>query len=110
MTTLVFDIEKFAVHDGPGIRSVVFPKGCPLRCLWCHNPESQSFGQETMAGVNGGPPETVGRPMTVEEVMESVRRDKPGTDFNIPRNEWVRLQHPPSTARHRPASSTLRHS
>ena len=35
MTTLVFDIEKFAVHDGPGIRSVVFPKGCPLRCLWC---------------------------------------------------------------------------
>ena len=77
MTTLGFDIEKFAVHDGPGIRSVVFLKGCPLRCLWCHNPESQSFGQETMAGVNGGPPETVGRPMTVEEVMESVRRDKP---------------------------------
>ena len=47
MTTLGFDIEKFAVHDGPGIRSVVFLKGCPLRCLWCHNPESQSFGQET---------------------------------------------------------------
>ena len=38
---LVFDIEKFAVHDGPGIRTVVFLKGCPLRCLWCHNPESQ---------------------------------------------------------------------
>ena len=44
--TLIFDIEKFAVHDGPGIRTVVFMKGCPLHCLWCHNPESQSFRQE----------------------------------------------------------------
>ena len=78
--TLVFDIEKFAVHDGPGIRTVVFLKGCPLRCLWCHNPESQSFEQETMAGVNGGPPETVGKAMTVGEVMASVRKDKPFYD------------------------------
>ena len=76
MKALVFDIEKFAVHDGPGIRTVVFLKGCPLRCIWCHNPESQSFEQETMAGVNGGPPETVGKAMTVEDVMNQVRRDK----------------------------------
>jgi pyruvate formate lyase activating enzyme len=39
---IVFDIKHFAVHDGPGIRTTVFLKGCPLRCLWCHSPESQS--------------------------------------------------------------------
>ena len=47
-TAIVFDIEKFAVHDGPGIRTVVFIKGCPLHCRWCHNPESQSFEPELL--------------------------------------------------------------
>lgn len=39
---IIFDIKHFAVHDGPGIRTTVFLKGCPLMCLWCHSPESQS--------------------------------------------------------------------
>lgn len=41
-TGIVFDIQRFSVHDGPGIRTTVFLKGCPARCPWCHNPESQS--------------------------------------------------------------------
>ena len=39
----VFDIQRFALHDGPGIRTTIFVKGCPLNCLWCHNPESKKF-------------------------------------------------------------------
>jgi pyruvate formate lyase activating enzyme len=41
-TGLVFDLQRFSLHDGPGLRTTVFLKGCPLRCGWCHNPESQS--------------------------------------------------------------------
>jgi pyruvate formate lyase activating enzyme len=42
MQGLIFDIQRFSVHDGPGIRTTVFMKGCPLRCAWCHNPEGLS--------------------------------------------------------------------
>jgi pyruvate formate lyase activating enzyme len=47
-TPLVFDIARASFVDGPGLRTVVFFKGCPLRCQWCHNPESQQPRQETM--------------------------------------------------------------
>lgn len=48
VTGIIFDIQRFSVHDGPGIRTTVFLKGCPLRCLWCHNPEGISPKPELM--------------------------------------------------------------
>lgn len=44
----IFNIERFAIHDGPGIRTTVFFQGCPLKCAWCANPESQTAGQKLM--------------------------------------------------------------
>lgn len=47
MTTgIIFNIQRYSIHDGPGIRTTVFLKGCPLSCWWCHNPEGQQDGQE----------------------------------------------------------------
>jgi len=48
MTGCVFDLKRYSIHDGPGIRTTVFLKGCALRCLWCHNPESIHAGPELM--------------------------------------------------------------
>lgn len=53
MTGRIFEIREFTLHDGPGVRTTVFLKGCPLRCAWCQNPEGQSFGVETMAKRDG---------------------------------------------------------
>lgn len=52
-TGTIFDIKEFAVHDGPGIRTTVFLKGCPLRCTWCHNPEGQHREPQTMRRPGG---------------------------------------------------------
>ncbi len=52
-TGLVFDIKEFTIHDGPGIRTTVFMKGCPLSCMWCHNPEGQSMQPQIIRGLAG---------------------------------------------------------
>jgi len=49
---VIFDIKKFSIHDGPGIRTTVFLKGCPLSCWWCHNPESQRICREKLYAVS----------------------------------------------------------
>ena len=48
MTGRIFDIKRYSIHDGPGIRTTIFLKGCSLGCLWCHNPESVAAGPELM--------------------------------------------------------------
>ncbi|MBQ3133290.1 MAG: glycyl-radical enzyme activating protein [Clostridia bacterium] len=70
----IFDIQRFSVHDGPGIRSIVFLKGCRLRCRWCCNPESQEYNIQTMD--KDGKIETVGRDVTVAEVLKEVEKDR----------------------------------
>ena len=50
---IVFSIEEFSVYDGPGIRTTVFLKGCPLRCMWCHSPEGQKPTPEMVRSPNG---------------------------------------------------------
>jgi len=78
MEGIIFDIKRFAVHDGPGIRTTVFLKGCPLKCSWCHNPESQGFGVETLS--SHGEPLEVGRRVTVDQLVSEVERDVPFFD------------------------------
>ena len=48
LTGTVFDIKKYSLHDGPGIRTTIFLKGCPLNCWWCHNPESQHLDPDVV--------------------------------------------------------------
>lgn len=69
----IFDIQKYSIHDGPGIRTIVFLKGCAFRCRWCCNPESQSYDIQTMR--QGGVDKIIGRDVTVAEVMEEVKKD-----------------------------------
>jgi pyruvate formate lyase activating enzyme len=67
---VIFDIKRFALHDGPGIRTTVFFKGCPMRCAWCHNPESQSRQPERLSDDR-----TIGEEKTVEDVMQEIEKE-----------------------------------
>jgi len=79
---LIFDIKRFTVHDGPGIRTTVFFKGCPLNCVWCHNPESISPKQETAIrritfdGREIERRETIGQFYSKEELIREIMKDR----------------------------------
>jgi len=66
VTGTVFDIREFAVHDGPGIRTTIFLKGCPLRCAWCHNPEGFTRECQTMSTAAGA--RIVGQSISAEDL------------------------------------------
>jgi len=73
VTGRIFDIQRFSIHDGPGIRTIIFLKGCGLRCKWCCNPESQRPEIQSMKVQ--GKEKIIGRDVTVQEVMEEIKKD-----------------------------------
>lgn len=72
---LVFNIQRYSIHDGTGIRTVVFLKGCPLKCPWCANPESRRAVTPT-TWVKNGQTEIIGEWLTVSEVVAEVLKDE----------------------------------
>jgi len=84
-TGTIFEIRRFAIHDGPGIRTTVFLKGCPLDCWWCHNPEGRCPDVENYnlrvrddgrVSVPNDGKVRIGRTVTVEETMDEIIRDE----------------------------------
>ncbi len=70
LTATIFDLKRFAIHDGPGIRTTVFFKGCKLSCKWCHNPESQSFEIEHTDF------QIFGKKYTIPSLLNEIRKDQ----------------------------------
>ncbi len=79
-TGIIFDIKKYAIHDGPGIRTTIFFKGCSMVCQWCHNPESKNFGIEDFVVKDRVKKSTkhkmVGYEISVDDVMKIVEKDR----------------------------------
>ncbi len=82
----VFDIQHFAIHDGPGIRTTVFLKGCPLRCLWCHNPESQDPRPEILYS----PEKCIGCRACEQACRQGAHRFTPGEAEGTLRHDYYR--------------------
>lgn len=86
---IVTDIQRSSVHDGPGLRTTVFFKGCPLKCRWCHNPECISFEKQILQypekcigcgmcdkGCFSGAKVVCGKEMTAQEILKEILADK----------------------------------
>jgi len=81
---IIFDIKKYSLHDGPGIRTTVFLKGCPLSCWWCHNPESQQLQPTELCSpgfkrdfytTDDSESYSLGREMSLSDVIEEIEKD-----------------------------------
>jgi pyruvate formate lyase activating enzyme len=83
-TGIVFDIRRYSIHDGPGIRTAVFLKGCPLSCWWCHNPESQSPAPEMIVREN--------RCVRCGACVEACPEDAISWDGGGPVTDWDRCE------------------
>jgi len=76
MEGVIFDIKRFAIHDGPGIRTTVFLKGCPLNCFWCHNPESRKAGVEEVSRQNSCETSTLGWKIDSKSLLDEILLDQ----------------------------------